>query len=865
MDWPSEDAGSSATVFVRGLPYTWTDLDLSANFEHIGPVRRSFIVHQKRTTTSKGFGFVQFALHDDALRAVEEMDGKEVGDGRRLRVEMAVERGKEGSVKGKRAGVGEKRKEQTTADSAGAKRQKVDTATIVKEEHSTALQGAQNNEAQAVSSQEDSNDADSETSEDEDEDEEDSRCTASSEANGQPARIIQNKQTMEEDGVKKAKEEQQVNEMDSISMADDQTALTTSHNTPSHALLVSGFPPSTISLDDVLRQHSLHPTLVVFPAPESTLKKKAARLTFPSASLASRAGSLLSSTILPTASAPLRCVALPVNAARLIVRNLPFHIGEPQLRKLLSPYGVIASLLVPVKEQSSGDGGVSRLLNRGFGFVCYVRMEDAAAMMKAVNGRLQWGRRLAVDWSLDKQQYDARVEMAKKKEKLKDMRKEKKKAAKDEGEDEDGGVKVKKEEDEEEDDGAGGDEDVVMVKEEEGAAELSTDMEEDVEEGEDEDEDEAEHDESESDEHGDDEKSSDDEAVAPLSPASSTEASSSSSSISPRTKPSRSVVSTDSDADCTLFIRNLAYETTEQALFDKFSLLGKVKYARIVMERVEGAADTAKRDAKDRDDEGDEKAATTRSKGVAFVRFYNKADSDRVLALCQPATTAAATSSDKRLPSMVSLSEGGIVLDNRQLNIVRAVDKRQASQYSAASAHKLDKRNLYLAREGVILPSSAGAAAVMNEDELKRRERYYREKKRKLDNPNFMVSRVRLSLRNLPLDCDEKQLKRTMMAAVKLGRKEERQREREEMRRADEATNDNKAAEDDEKQKRRREAAMAREAIRRLPIVMRQVKVVRDAERAGASGLGRSKRYGFLEFDQHETALTALARGQCAQ
>ena len=848
MDWPSEDSGNSATVFIRGLPYTWTDLDLSAHFEHIGPVRRSFVISQKHTNISKGFGFVQFALPVDAQTAVDQMDGKEVGDGRRLRVEMAVERGKEevgGTVKG--AVVGEKRKGQTKADAADTKRQKVDRAAVKKEQSRVAQEHkAEQKRQPEVLYEEEEDDGDSETSDEEDEGEDDQPAATAVPLTGPVHQAATPRRGEINHGLKQLKEEERTSDVDATAMTDDRATPTPLSLTASHALLVSGIPPSATSLDDVLKQHSLRPTLVVFPAPESTLRKKAARLTFPSASLASHAASLLTSITMPAASTPLRCVALPINAARVIVRNLPFHIGEPQLRKLLSPFGAIESLLVPAKEQSSGEAGVSRTLNRGFGFVCYLRMEDAASMMAAVNGKLQWGRRLAVDWSLDKQQYDARLEMARKKEKLKDVRKEKRKAktAGAEGqEDEDDDAKVKKEEDDD-GEGADGDEDVVMVKEENDAAEGSTDMDED--EGDEEyDDAEGEHDESESDEHGDDEKSSDDEA-APLSPASST--ASSSSSTSPRTKPTRAFQSTDSDADCTLFIRNLAYETTEQALFDKFSLFGKVKYARVVMERV--AADK-------HDEEDDEKESMQRrSKGVAFVRFYNKVDADRVLTLCQSVPTTAGKDGDRRLPSMVTLSENGIVLDNRQLNVVRAVDKRQASQLTAVSNQKLDKRNLYLAREGVILPSSAGAAGVMSEDELKRRERYYREKKRKLDNPNFMVSRVRLSLRNLPLECDEKQVKRTLMAAVKLGRREERQREREEMRRAEEAEEYKK--DDEDKKKRRREAATAREAIRRTPIVMRQVKVVRDNERAGAGGLGRSKRYGFIEFSQHETALTAL-------
>jgi RNA recognition motif-containing protein len=63
--------GGPTTVFVRNLPYTCTDAGLEEAFGEIGPVKESFIVAEKGTGgQSKGFGFVTFALAEDAAAAV---------------------------------------------------------------------------------------------------------------------------------------------------------------------------------------------------------------------------------------------------------------------------------------------------------------------------------------------------------------------------------------------------------------------------------------------------------------------------------------------------------------------------------------------------------------------------------------------------------------------------------------------------------------------------------------------------------------------------------------------------------------------------------------------------------------------------
>ena len=79
-------------MFVRNLPYTCTDAGLEAAFGEIGPVKESFIVAEKGPGgRSKGFGFVQFALAEDAAAAVAKSKQFKV-DGRPVTIDVAKQK-----------------------------------------------------------------------------------------------------------------------------------------------------------------------------------------------------------------------------------------------------------------------------------------------------------------------------------------------------------------------------------------------------------------------------------------------------------------------------------------------------------------------------------------------------------------------------------------------------------------------------------------------------------------------------------------------------------------------------------------------------------------------------------------------------
>ena len=76
---------TSRTVFVRGVSFSSGKDELEKAFEAIGPVRKCFLVQAKGEAKHKGYGYVQFALREDAAAAVRQLQGFSLG-GRKLKV-----------------------------------------------------------------------------------------------------------------------------------------------------------------------------------------------------------------------------------------------------------------------------------------------------------------------------------------------------------------------------------------------------------------------------------------------------------------------------------------------------------------------------------------------------------------------------------------------------------------------------------------------------------------------------------------------------------------------------------------------------------------------------------------------------------
>src|SRR5450755_2475893 len=87
----SEESDMGNRLYVGNLPYSVTELDLRDLFSPIGTVTEAKIVTDRETGRPRGFGFVEMSNEAEAKKAIQELDGRDVG-GRPVAVKEAEER-----------------------------------------------------------------------------------------------------------------------------------------------------------------------------------------------------------------------------------------------------------------------------------------------------------------------------------------------------------------------------------------------------------------------------------------------------------------------------------------------------------------------------------------------------------------------------------------------------------------------------------------------------------------------------------------------------------------------------------------------------------------------------------------------------
>uniref|UniRef100_UPI00358FEA82 RNA-binding protein 28-like n=1 Tax=Myxine glutinosa TaxID=7769 RepID=UPI00358FEA82 len=387
--------------------------------------------------------------------------------------------------------------------------------------------------------------------------------------------------------------------------------------------------------------------------------------------------------------------------ARLIVRNLSFKCSTKDLQAAFSPFGDVLEASIPQK-----DGKM-----KGFGFVQYSKIQDAARALKEMNLQQIKGRPVAIDWAIPKDEYEV---IAKPQGKAKDTVKHLKSSAT--------SLKLS----------------TPLVSEEEGDEEIDEDEEDD--------------------EKGEDENESidtDELLESDFEGGNSPE---------PETRPS------DVGEGCTIFIRNLSFDTDEEDLEKVLQKFGPLCYIRIVVY-----------------------PDTERSKGCAFAKFKSQGAAQSCIAEAER-----------------SEQDAGIVLDGRKLLVALALSRGEAQQMARKNCQPNDRRNLYLAREGLIRPGTL-AAKGLSEADLAKRARFEQMNRKRLRNLNIFVSRTRLCIHNIPKSVDDRQLKQIFIQAANCSASS-----------------------------------------------VKECRIMQDLKQLDSHGRGISRGYAFVEFGDHTQALEAL-------
>lgn len=130
----------------------------------------------------------------------------------------------------------------------------------------------------------------------------------------------------------------------------------------------------------------------------------------------------------------------------------------------------------------------------------------------------------------------------------------------------------------------------------------------------------------------------------------------------------------------TIFIRNLDLDTTEESLSELLGTFGPLEYCKICINRF-----------------------TEKSRGTAFAKFKRKDDAEKCLA-------------EESIPDNAKL-----FIDGQRISVTLAVPRNKLIDIENAKYNKhKDKRNLYLAKEGLIYPNSPASVGVSQADLKKR-------------------------------------------------------------------------------------------------------------------------------------------------
>ncbi|KAJ2782394.1 RNA recognition motif-containing protein [Coemansia interrupta] len=551
--------------------------------------------------------------------------------------------------------------------------------------------------------------------------------------------------------------------------------VTKSPSGPTRTILISGIPAGVTKHQLIKKlKKSGTPSSVVYPVPAADTEQQpedgadgSAHVTFDSHTTAAKAVKSLHDHVFKGAKLTAALKTEVLDRnARLIVRNLSFKVRERELERLFSECGTVLSVDLPRKYT----GGPLR----GFAFVQMGDYECAERAVTKFSGYTLQGRQITVAVALSKDKFKEMEEKG----------------------------KVEKQEFEP---SAQVDEDIEMGSDADAAESDS-----DVEMGSGNESDGPEDNDSDKDESQED---SDDEVDE----------------IGKLDKEDN-VVDESLQGGCTLFIRNLSFDSEEDDLYELFREFGKLRYVRIVYDNQTG-----------------------RSRGTAFVCFWSPADATKCLEAAGKAQESSGKlgsvptdkTLDQRTKSVLLQETSGVhdsssqfVLDGRMLSVAKAVDRSTAHNLATEgieSRKAKDKRCAYLLKEGVVFPNTPAAGLMAPADLEHHIKEYGVRKNQILKNPNLYMSKTRLTIHNIPRSIEEPALRSAAMSAISKFKQEVKDGKR-----------------------RPLSAEEMAEGWDKLPRLV-QCKIVRSNDRVDAkTGKSRSLGYAFIEFSTHAHALACL-------
>ncbi|CAL8376181.1 unnamed protein product [Arctogadus glacialis] len=592
------------TLFVKSLPDSASNERLTEIFSEIGPVKHCFVVNEKGTKQCRGFGYVTFAMEDDALQAVKEVKSY---DGKRISVSVAKKK------------IHEKRR---PVPKGPPPKEGEEKEGPTKETQKKPLKEGPPKETQK-----------------------------------KPLKIEPPKDTP-----KKAPKEAPSKERPAKPLAE--------------APPKQGPPkeqPQKCGKEESLK--------------EGTPKQQQPKEEPPKAQP-------------PKEDEPtFKGIRKSALKSKLIIRNISFKCSEDDLKQTFSAFGEVLETKIPLTP-------AGRM--RGFGFVLFKNMSGAGKALKAMNMREIKGRTVAVDWAIPKDKFLAiQPEVPKKKEDP--VKDEPESASEDEGGTEKQAAlkkgalskkaakQLKEASSDEEEESDNGEESEEEEDEEDGGSQESGD----------EDDDNGSFDSDEEDYDDDDDDSDDDLDRKPRKP-----------------------LPSDVNEGRTIFIRNLSFDTEEEAVEEALLRFGELNYIKIVLH-----------------------PDTEHSKGCAFAQFKRKESAEKCIAMTQD-----------------DAENGGVRVDGRRLIVSAAVSRESAAQLKDKKVKvETGARNLYLAREGLIRAGTKAAEGVPEADMVKR-TRFEEVKRSKLRDINVYVSKTRLCVHNLPKSVDNAKLKDVCFQALSRAR-----------------------------------------------------------------------------------------------